>query len=125
MLAWLPSRPTAVSVHWPLTVSRPRTVRPRSVKKAIAASRSWTAMPTFSSLMGMHDTLPTRLARFGSRVGSRSRFVLIVAGELLLRDGKGVVGGRDAEVDGRLEEDLLDLLDGEAVASGCAHVHGE
>ena len=33
MLAWLPSRPTAVSVHSPLTVSRPRTVRPRSVKK--------------------------------------------------------------------------------------------
>ena len=35
MLAWLPSRPTAVSVHSPLTVSRPRMVRPRSVKKAI------------------------------------------------------------------------------------------
>ena len=32
MLAWLPSRPTAVSVHSPLTVSRPRTVSPRSVK---------------------------------------------------------------------------------------------
>jgi hypothetical protein len=30
-LAWLPSRPTAVSVHSPLTVSRPRTVKPRSV----------------------------------------------------------------------------------------------
>ena len=37
MLVWLPSRPTAVSVHSPLTVSRPRTVSPRSVKKAIAA----------------------------------------------------------------------------------------
>jgi hypothetical protein len=32
MLAWLPSRPTAVSVHAPLTVSRAMTVRPRSVK---------------------------------------------------------------------------------------------
>src|SRR5687767_14106616 len=53
MLAWLPSRPTAVSVHSPLTVSRPTTVRPRSVKKAIVASMSSTAMPTFSSLMGM------------------------------------------------------------------------
>ncbi len=53
ILAWLPSRPTAVSVHSPLTVSRPRTVSPRSVKKAIAASRSRTAMATFSSLMGM------------------------------------------------------------------------
>src|SRR4051794_19983226 len=53
MLAWLPSRPTAVSVHSPLTVSRPRTVSPRSVKKAIVASRSRTAMPTFSNLMGM------------------------------------------------------------------------
>ncbi len=55
--AWLPSRPTAVSVHSPLTVSRPRTVRPRSVKNAIVASRSRTAIPTFSSLMGMHCTL--------------------------------------------------------------------
>src|SRR5690242_11720089 len=26
MLAWLPSRPTPVSVHFPLTVSRPTTV---------------------------------------------------------------------------------------------------
>src|SRR3954453_5057540 len=53
MLAWLSSRPTAVSGHSPRTVSRPRTVRPRSVKKAMASSRSRTAMPTFSSLMGM------------------------------------------------------------------------
>lgn len=53
ILAWLPSRPTAVSVHSPLTVSRPITVRPRSVKKAIVASRSRTAMATFSSLIGM------------------------------------------------------------------------
>src|SRR6476620_8069421 len=60
MLAWLPSRPTAVSVHSPLTVSRPRTVSPRSVKKAIVASRSRTAIPTFSSLMGMRGTLSTR-----------------------------------------------------------------
>ncbi len=58
MLAWLPSRPTAVSVHSPLTVSRPRTVRPRSVKKAIVASRSRTAIPTFSSLMGMVARYP-------------------------------------------------------------------
>jgi hypothetical protein len=47
MFAWLPSRPTAMSVHSPRTVSRPRTVNPRSVKKEIAASRSRTAMPTF------------------------------------------------------------------------------
>src|SRR3954453_12233943 len=60
MLAWLPSRPTAVSVHSPLTVSRPRTVSPRSVKKAIAASRSRTAMPTFSRLMRMRCTLPSQ-----------------------------------------------------------------
>ncbi len=60
MLAWLPSRPTAVSVHSPLTVSRPRTVSPRSVKKSIVASRSRTAMPTFSSLMGMRCTLPSQ-----------------------------------------------------------------
>src|SRR5215212_7441801 len=53
MLAWLPSSPTAVSVHSPLTVSRPRTVRPRSVKKGMASSRSRTAMPTFSSLISM------------------------------------------------------------------------
>src|SRR4051794_14595889 len=58
MLAWLPSSPTAVSVHSPLTVSRPRTVSPRSVKKEIVASRSRTAMPTFSSLMGMRRRLP-------------------------------------------------------------------
>src|SRR4051794_28253389 len=63
ILAWLPSRPTAVSVHSPLTVSRPRTVSPRSVKKAIVASRSRTAMPTFSSLMGMLRTLPSRGGR--------------------------------------------------------------
>src|SRR5690349_17940901 len=61
ILAWLPSRPTAVSVHSPLTVSRPRTVSPRSVKKAIVASRSRTAMPTFSSLMGMPSTLQVRV----------------------------------------------------------------
>src|SRR4051812_1266876 len=60
MLAWLPSRPTAVSVHSPLTVSRPITVRPRSVKKAIVASRSRTAMPTFSSLMPMPGMLSSR-----------------------------------------------------------------
>src|SRR3954447_10898753 len=64
MLAWLPSRPTAVSVHSPLTVARPRTVSPRSVKKAIAASRSRTAMPTFSSLMGTHCTLPSQARVF-------------------------------------------------------------
>ena len=46
------------SVHSPLTVSRPRTVSPRSVKKAIVVSGSRTAMPTFSSLMGM------RVARY-------------------------------------------------------------
>jgi hypothetical protein len=67
ILAWLPSRPTAVSVHSPLTVSRPRTVSPRSVKKAIVASRSRTAIPTFSSLMGMRCTLASH-ARF-ARVG--------------------------------------------------------
>ena len=67
MLAWLPSRPTAVSVHCPLTASRPRTVSPRSVKKAIVASRSRTAIPTFSSLMGMRCTLSSQ-ARF-ARVG--------------------------------------------------------
>ena len=60
MFAWLPSRPTAVSVHSPLTVSRPRTVSPKSVKNAIVASRSRTAMPTFSSLMGMRCTLPSQ-----------------------------------------------------------------
>ncbi|KQX66201.1 hypothetical protein ASD06_07440 [Angustibacter sp. Root456] len=63
ILAWLPSRPTAVSAHSPLTVSRPSTVSPRSVKKAIVASRSRTAIPTFSSLMGMRRTL----AALGSR----------------------------------------------------------
>src|SRR5690606_7139419 len=51
--AWLRSRPTAVSHHSPLTVSRPRTVSPRSVKNAIAASRSRTATATFSRRMGM------------------------------------------------------------------------
>jgi hypothetical protein len=40
----------------PLTVSRPGTVRSRSVKKAMVASMSRTAIPTFSSLIGM----PTR-----------------------------------------------------------------
>lgn len=34
-----------------VTVSRPGTVRPSSVKKSIVASMSRTAMPTFSSLM--------------------------------------------------------------------------
>src|SRR6201995_2613262 len=58
MFAWLPSRPTAVSVHSPLTVSRPMTVRPRAVKKAMVASRSGTAIPTFSSLMTMRCMLP-------------------------------------------------------------------
>src|ERR1700753_459802 len=58
ILAWLPSSPTAVSVQSPLTVSRPSTVRPRSVKKATVASRSRTAIPTFSSLMGIRGTLP-------------------------------------------------------------------
>src|SRR3954468_16705213 len=53
ILAWLPSRPTAVSAHSPLTVSRPRTLSPRSVKNAIVSSRSRTAMPTFSNLMGI------------------------------------------------------------------------
>jgi hypothetical protein len=72
MLAWLPSRPTAVSVHSPLTVSRPRTVKPRSVKKAIVASRSRTAMPTFSSLMGMPCTLPSQDDSLRS-LGCRSR----------------------------------------------------
>src|ERR1700709_379960 len=57
ILAWLPSRPTAVSAHSPSTVARPWTVSPRSVKKAMVASRSRTAMPTFSSLMGMRCTL--------------------------------------------------------------------
>src|SRR6202042_3963304 len=66
MFAWLPSRPTAVSVHSPLTVSRPMTVRPRSVKKAMVASRSRTAMPTFSSLMTMRCMLP-RLADWPAR----------------------------------------------------------
>src|ERR1700722_5228681 len=60
MLAWLPSRPTAVSAHSPLTVSRPMTVRPRSVKNAIVASRSRTAIPTFSSLMAMRCMLTSR-----------------------------------------------------------------
>src|SRR3954470_23511006 len=60
MLAWLPSRPTAVSAHSPSTVARPRTVSPRSVKKEIVASRSRTAMPTISSLMGMRCTLPSQ-----------------------------------------------------------------
>src|SRR6478735_1121864 len=64
ILAWFPSRPTAVSVHSPLTVSRPRTLRPRSVKKEIAASRSRTAMPTFSSLMFTRCILP-RVAHEG------------------------------------------------------------
>src|ERR1700753_4021867 len=59
MFAWLPSRPTAVSVHSPLTVSRPMTVRPRSVKKAMVASRSRTAIPTFSRLMTMRCMLPS------------------------------------------------------------------
>src|SRR4051794_24834528 len=53
ILAWLPSSPTAVSAHSPLTVSRPRTLSPRSVKKAIVSSMSRTAMPTFSNLMGI------------------------------------------------------------------------
>jgi hypothetical protein len=37
----------------PLTVSRPTTLKPRSVKKAIVSSMSRTAMPTFSNLIGM------------------------------------------------------------------------
>lgn len=41
-----------------LTVSRPFTVSPRSAKNAIVASRSRTAIPTFSSLMDMRPTLP-------------------------------------------------------------------
>ena len=53
MSAVLPSRPTAVSAHSPLIRALPSTVRPRSVKKAIAASRSRTVMPTLSSLTGM------------------------------------------------------------------------
>src|SRR5512132_1989800 len=57
MWAWLPSSPTAVSVHSPLTVSRPATVSPRSVKNAIVASRSRTAIPTFSSLIVMSALL--------------------------------------------------------------------
>lgn len=56
ILARLPSSPTAVSAHSPLTVSRPSTVRRTSVKKAMVASMSRTAIPTFSSLIGM----PTR-----------------------------------------------------------------
>ena len=64
MLAWLPSRPTAVSVH-SLTVSRPTTVRPRSVKKAIVASRSRTAIPTFLEFDG-HGWHATESARFAS-----------------------------------------------------------
>lgn len=43
----------AASVHSPRTVSRPSTVSPRSVKKAMVASRSRTAIATFSSLIGM------------------------------------------------------------------------
>src|SRR4028118_2424183 len=38
MLAWLPSRPTAVSVHSPLTVSRPTTVSPRAAEKGSGAA---------------------------------------------------------------------------------------
>src|SRR4051794_19886465 len=59
---------TAVSVHSPLTVSRPTTVRPRSVKKAIVASRSRTAIPTFSSLMAMRFTLARRTEQHQSAV---------------------------------------------------------
>ena len=55
----------------PLTSSRPSTVSPRSVKNAIVASRSRTAIPTFSSLMGMRCTLsswPDPLRSAGRRV---------------------------------------------------------
>lgn len=66
MFAWLPSRSTGVSAHSPLTSERPTTVMPRSVKKATASSKSGTAMPTLSSLMGHHwslsPELTTRLA---------------------------------------------------------------
>jgi len=40
---------------------------PRSVKNAIAASRSSTAMPTFSSLMGMSCRRPSRDDIIGPR----------------------------------------------------------
>ena len=49
-----------VAVASTTAVSRPRTVSPKSVKKAIVASRSRTAMPTFSSLMGTPCTLPSQ-----------------------------------------------------------------
>src|SRR6478752_9715266 len=61
----------------------------------------------------------------GVGLDGRLALGLLEAGELLLRDGEGVVGGRHTEVDGRLEEDLLDLLDGQAIASSRAYVHGE
>lgn len=57
IFAWFPSSPTAVAAHSPLTVSRPATVRPRSVKNAMASSMSRTVMPTFSNLIAMGSSL--------------------------------------------------------------------
>lgn len=52
-------------------------MRPRSVRKEIVASRSRTAMPTFSSLVAMRRTLPNRtqariLVAFVVAVGTSS-----------------------------------------------------
>src|SRR5690606_11225605 len=66
-----PSRPTAVSAQSPLTVSRPITASPRSVKNVTAASRSRTAIPTFSSLMGMAHASAAS-GRIARRRGGRS-----------------------------------------------------
>ncbi len=58
--AWFPSSPTAVDAHSPLTSSRPTTDSPRSVKKAMVASRSRTAIPMFSRAMAMPAMLLRR-----------------------------------------------------------------
>ena len=51
--------------HSPLTVSRPTTVSPRSVKTAVVASRSRTAIATFSDLMGMRGRFRVGAMRSG------------------------------------------------------------
>ena len=42
-----------------------------------------------------------------------------------LGDGEGAVGGGRTAVGGRLQQDLLDLHDGQPVAQRGAHVHAE
>src|SRR5690242_15113711 len=57
--------------------------------------------------------------------GSRSLLGGGLLPDDLLRHLEGAVGGRDTAVDGRLEQHLLDLVRGEAVAEGGAGVEGQ